>query len=154
MCFFFYKNFWKRRQPLGHSSLSFVSFTKHRFHCEWNTKHSLQRLNQDIQWSWLEVTITDCPTTALCGTCFIYSTTGWGCYKTVLFPLKCSAVLKLEKSCWRQICELEHTISESWPLLLSRRVSSHQCASQKWRLSFPITQLCVCTGAMFVYFVL
>lgn len=45
----------------------------------------------------------------------MYYATGSGCYNVEPFDLNSAeffVMLKLDKSCWREVCELERTISD------------------------------------------
>ncbi len=71
----------------------------------------------------------------------MYHVTGSGCYNTQPFDLNSAeffVVLKLDKSCWREVCELERTISD-WVMTTAAQPPSQPLSMQspKWRLSFP-----------------
>lgn len=121
----------KEENHSGRVCLSFVLWS-----CEWNTKHSLQIFNQDSRC--LEVMIS--PGLFVRRIFNVPYNRLWLLQRWTadLNSAEYFVLLKLDKSCWREVCELERTISD-WVMTTAAQPPSRPSSMQspKWRLSSP-----------------
>lgn len=121
----------KEENHSGRVCLSFVLWS-----CEWNTKHSLQIFNQDSRC--LEVMIS--PGLFVRRIFNVPYNRLWllQCWTADSNSAEYFVLLKLDKSCWREVCELERTISD-WVMTTAAQPPSRPSSMQspKWRLSSP-----------------